>query len=157
MSVKLCAAVKADNRKLQRQADEDGKRGVKIIEKRVDHSAAPQLRFVERDDKCIGGGFVGTITTNPRQIAGVVTRAWMKIYKGNVANCMAAVANFISVYWKYVFRSPPQEVEQVHVAMVWANFQAIEDSVVGMDGCEPMELKLFSCELCVRGLRSCCN
>lgn len=81
MSVKLCAAVKADNHKLQRQATEDGKRGVKHIGKKIDQSAAPPLRFVKRDDKCTDGGAPGTITTDPRQIGRVVTRAWMKIYQ----------------------------------------------------------------------------
>ena len=33
--------------------------------------------------------------------------------------------------------------------MVWENFQAIQHSAAGMDGWEPLELKMFSYELCV--------
>ena len=118
MSVKLCAAVKSDNRKFQRQANEDCKKGVNNIGKKIDRCAAPPRRFVKRDDKSTDGGVPGTVATDPRQIDGVVTRAWMRICKGNVANCMATVADFVRVYWKSIFRSPPQEVEQVDAAMV---------------------------------------
>ena len=45
-----------------------------------DRCVAPPIRFVIRDDRCTDGGAPGTVTTDPRQIDGVVTRAWMKIY-----------------------------------------------------------------------------
>ena len=80
MSVKLSAAVKADNRKQQRMQNDDARKEAKSIGRRIDQPAAPPLRFVRRDEKCSGGGVTGTITTNPKQIDGVVSRAWMKTY-----------------------------------------------------------------------------
>ena len=61
---------------------------------------------------------------------------------------MTTVVEFVKAYWEYIFRSPPYEVERLHATMVWENFQAIVPSAAGMDGWEPMELKLFSREMC---------
>ena len=140
---KLNNAVRADNKKLQQLHNDDPIRGVKSIGKKIDAQAAPPLEFVKRDGYCTDGGAEGSVTTSPQQIDGVVTRAWRKIYQGNVANAASTVANFIKKFWKHLYVAPPHVVEAISAGMVWGNFQAIEHSAVGMDGWEPLELKLF--------------
>ena len=65
-------------------------KGVRNLGRRLDPAVPPPLRFVYRDHRCSDGGVVGTITTNPEQIDGVVCRAWKQIYVGNV-QCAAEV------------------------------------------------------------------
>ena len=71
------------------------------------------------------------------------------IYRRNVASCGATIANFIRKYKGYLYESEPEQIAKVDATMVWDNFQAIVHSAAGMGGWEPLELKLFSFQLCM--------
>ena len=92
---KLNDEAKKEIRKQQREKNDEAKRGIKHIARRIDQNAAPPLKFVKRDAHCTDGGKVGTITTDPQQVDGVVRRAWQNIYQGNVEDAAATVAAFM--------------------------------------------------------------
>ena len=146
---RLSEAAKSEMQQQARLRHDDAKRGVKHISRTLDRAAAPPLRFVRRDSQCTDGGTEGSFTTDPRQIDGVVMRAWRKICEGNLAEMGRAVAVFLRTYRTCLFiRAEPFQVEPIDTEMVWRNFQAIVESAGGMDGWQPTELKLFSFKLC---------
>ena len=76
------------------------KKGPKEIAKQTSNHTANSLRYVARDAKAAGGRTIGTVTANQKIIDGVITRAWQDIYKGNVDDVDALVADFLKKYKK---------------------------------------------------------
>ena len=148
-ATKLEAKAVALRRAETRTANDDPRKGVRHIGRRLDAAPAPPLLFVKRDQYCTDGGLPGTITTDPKQVDGVVARAWNKIYEGNTACAANLVAAFIGKYKPYIYlQEQEEELQHVTGQDVWDNFQAIVPSAGGMDGWMPMELKLLSKLLC---------
>ena len=72
---RLLEVAKSETIRKARELHEDPKRGVRHIGKKLNKQPAPPLRFVRRDNECSDGGVPGTITTDPVQVDGVITRA----------------------------------------------------------------------------------
>lgn len=86
-----------------RAMHEDPKRGVRHIGEKLEKQLAPPLRCVTRDNERSDGERPGTIMTDPLQVDGVITRAWQRIYDGNVGDAARTVANFCAKYRSYLF------------------------------------------------------
>lgn len=97
-----------------------------------------------RDGKCSDGGAEGTVTTDPNQIDGVVSRAWKRIYDGNIYNAAQTVTSFVERYSRYLWVQDEFQLPPIQEEDVWENFQSITESAGGMDGWDPLDFKYFS-------------
>lgn len=130
----------AEARKQARLRHDDKTKGVKHIGAKLDKAAAPPLRFVQLND--------GSITSVPAKVDKAVCRAWQEIFRGNVQNVVGTVAEFVPKYRRFLFSVDEYLVGEISADMVWDIFQEINASSGGMDGWQPLELKMMSFSLC---------
>lgn len=118
MRRKLMAKIIAKACKMQTEANNDPKKGMRNMSRKVDGPKASPLRYVKRDANASSQHKAGTITTKPAEIDGIVRRAWKRIYDGNTDDAAAVVRRFITKYSKYIFRVETQNVDHITKEMV---------------------------------------
>ena len=91
MRSRLNAKVAAERSRLQREENDDAKKGLKAMSRRVDGPSATPLLYVKRDEHCGPDHKVGSFTTNPDEIDAVVRRAWKSIYDGSTNDAKGIV------------------------------------------------------------------
>ena len=91
-------------KKLKEELNEQGGKAVKKIIKRIDKVQAQPIMYLKRDREGIEGQSVGTYTTDPKEIDGIVMRAWKKIYEGTKDNVHKAAELFIKKYGDYIYQ-----------------------------------------------------
>ena len=84
----------AEARRCAKEENADPRRGLKKVAKQISRHAANSLRYVARDTKAAGRK-AGTLTSNPKIIDGVITRAWREVYEGNAKDPDALVEAFV--------------------------------------------------------------
>ena len=102
-----------------------------------------------RDAKAADGTKIGTLTANPKIIDAVITRAWQDIYKGNVDDVDAVVADFLKKYKKTLLKQVEHSISELSTQEVYDGLTSSGKSAGGMDGWQPAELALVSWNTCV--------
>ena len=104
MRGKLQAKTEAEMMKQQREENDDAKKGLKAMSRKVNGPTAAPLLFVKRDEHYNPDQKIGSFTTNPDEIDGVVRRAWQKIYNGNTDDAEKVVNDFMEDIKDIFFR-----------------------------------------------------
>ena len=89
------------------------------------------------------------MTANPTIIDGVITRAWQDIYKGNVDDVDALVADFLKKYKKTLLTQMEHRIGELTTQEVYDGLTSGGKTAGGMDGWQPAELALVSWNTCV--------
>lgn len=101
---------------------------------------------MDRDRDNPDGGKKGEITTNPKEVGGIIKRAWANIHDG-VAGCLdEKVDVFLNLYGKYVLKAKEHTVPELTAQRVYDYFTATKESAAAMDGWYPKERSLLSLE-----------
>ena len=66
------------------------------------HLITGKKKYLERDAEGREGQKIGTITSDPGEIDGIVRRAWKNIYAGTKHNIQEAAEAFIQKYWQHI-------------------------------------------------------
>lgn len=139
---------RSERRNNAKQASQDGSKGINVMSKATGGNGSKPLLYVKRDEECFGGGRPGTITTNPKEVDGIVRRAWQQMYDGSVANIDETVRQFAVKHGIRFFKDSDFDVENIDGEMVFKAFRNTAASAAGMDGWEPKEFTFFSKRLC---------
>ena len=121
-------------RKIRTKMEQKGGQGLKEVVKRIDNRQAQPIAFLERDKERQQGQSKCTITTDPRDIDGIVRRAWMKIYSGTKESTQEAAKAFINKYWEHIYKADEYKVEDITGEDVREACREAGKTVGGMDG-----------------------
>ena len=129
---------------------EHPKSGLRNMCRAVGGPTAAPLLVVKVDSQCseATGRPIGSLTTWPAQIDGIVRRAWRHIYEGNVQDKQAAAASFCAKHKQELYEALEHRLQPIIEADVQRHFRHGRKTVAGMDSWEPAELALLSDRLC---------
>ena len=116
--------------------------------KAIGDKGGQALTAVERDRDTPDGGKQGEVTCNPKEIDGIIKRAWMKIHNGVVANIEGTIDNFLNTYVKYCAKAKEYQVKELTAQRVYESFTKTKDSAGSLDGWRPKEFRLLSLNSC---------
>lgn len=128
----------------QRSENEERKRGLKVMSRKVDGPAAAPLVFVKRDAQSSTKHEAGSFTTNLDEIDVVVRRAWRSIYQGNTDD----VAKVVKLFVGHMKNLEEHGAEEIAKELVHAAFSRGGKSSAGMGGWEPEVFALMSMDAC---------
>ena len=104
--------------------------------------------FVKRDRDTDDGGKKGEITTNPKEVDGIVKRAWKAVYDGVGQNVFNVIQAFFKDFAAVMFHGKEFELGDLDAEMVHDSFRRTTQSVGAMDGWQPKELAYLSLKIC---------
>ena len=130
--------------KIRRSMEEKGGKGVKEVVARIDNRQAQPIAFLERDREGPQGQEAGTITTDPKEIDGIVKRAWKKIYAGTKDDTKKATEEFLEKYKAYLYRAEEYIIHAITMEDVREACREAGKTAGGLDGWDPADMSLLS-------------
>lgn len=133
-----------ETRGINKWKNSNKKGGVNYLARQTGEKKVKPITGVERDHDTPDGGRKGEITTNPKEVDGIIKRALTTIHDG-VAGCLdEKVDALLNLYGKYVLKATEHTVPDLTA------FTATKESAAAMDGWFPKEMSLLSPETCDR-------
>ena len=88
-------------------------KGIKAMSNAINPAPARPLMYTKRDKVGPNGQAIGSITTDPREVDQIATRAWQKIYNGNFDDLKGAANAFMNKYKQYIYSSKEFKVQPI--------------------------------------------
>ena len=100
--------------------------------------------YTKRDKVGPNGQAIGSITTDPREVDQIATRAWQTIYNGNFDDLKGAANAFMNKYKQYIYSSKEFKVQPITGKAFMRTCTSGKMTTAGLDNWEPAELAMLS-------------
>ena len=113
--------------KMTTEKMEDPTKGIKAMSCALSATPSRPLLHAKRDKVGPNGQKIGTITTGPREVDSIATRAWKAIYYGNQDDLVQSVRDFKEKYATYMYSGPTYHLKPITGMEFMANLHTCED------------------------------